>query len=159
MTVTSSNISSGNNAYSTVRRDPLTAPEKKNDPFRDYRYDDPFEMADETDGPLKPSAPSLLDANSNAFDPFVGCDPFSNTSKPVTNGVSISKITKTTTVPATNGPLPSEDQQLAWATAESVKSEKERRKRAEQEKADMKKALKLSKADTKKRSYKPKVFS
>jgi hypothetical protein len=152
----------GSSAYSTVRREPLAArPEKKNDPFRDYRYDDPFEMADEMDAPPKPSAPSLLDTNCNAFDPFLSSDPFSTSStptKPVSNGVS-SKTMGSGSTTKTNGPLPSEDQQLAWATAESVKSEKERRKRAEQEKADMKKALKLSKADSKKRSYRPKVFS
>lgn len=109
------------------------------------------------DVPRGASAPPLMDSKSAAFDPVFKNDPFATmtagSSKPVTNGLSKS------TIPL-NGSLPSEHQQMAWATAESVKSEKERRKRAEQqEKADFKLALKLSKADGKKRSYKPKVFS
>lgn len=111
----------------------------KNDPFRDYRYDDPFEMAD-CSAPFRgASAPPMMDYKSAAFDPFMSTNGVSKSSTPVSS------------------PLPPEDQQLAWATMESVRSEKERRKRAEQEKADFKLALKLSKQEGKKKSFRSKI--
>lgn len=107
-------------------------------------------MADSSYVSRGASAPPLTDTKSTAFDPFFRNDPFS-VSK-LSNGLSKSST------PLPNV-LPSEDQQLAWATAESVKSEKERRKRAEQEKNDYKLALKLSKAESKKKSFRSKILS
>lgn len=134
----------------TLKREPLPKPDAKKDLFRDYRYEDPFEMADDDKLFRGASAPPLMDTKNNAFDPFFKSDPFVSTT--LSNGLSKS------TTPLPNTIIPGE-KQLAWATTESVKSEKERRKRAEQEKNDYKLALKLSKAEGKKKSFRSKILS
>ena len=148
--------------------------ETKADPFRDYRYEDPFAMVDEAAVPRGASAPPYMDAKSAAFDPFFGSsnsavggggggDPFLTSASRQLNGLATTTRSKakSTTPPAKKAAaVPSENEQLAWATAESVLTEKERRKRAEQEKADYKLALKLSKAEggTKKKSFRSKIL-
>ncbi|XP_063238176.1 epidermal growth factor receptor substrate 15-like 1 isoform X2 [Bacillus rossius redtenbacheri] len=72
------------------------------DPFKDYRYEDPFEIAD-------------------PFDDGGGA-------------------------PRANG-IPPEDRQMAWAAAESLKLEEERRRRLRQEQADFEYALELSRSE------------
>ncbi|XP_065225180.1 epidermal growth factor receptor substrate 15-like 1 isoform X2 [Planococcus citri] len=148
-------VSTGfNSSTSTLKSDHSTTASSK-DPFRDYRYDDPFEIADTSDEwavPRGASAPTFIDLK-NAFDPFVS---LSNSSTPAP--VPANGFSKSST--PISSPLPPEDQQIAWATAESVKAEKERRKKAaEQEKADYKLALKLSKQENKKRSFRSKILS
>ncbi len=160
----------------------------KVDPFRDYRYDDPFEMADRYGNvddfsgngddvdrgaariPRGASAPPLIDAFEASFwrSGGVGGGSFSSSSTmtttaatATTTAASRSSINSglSKSISSSEIALPSEDQQLAWATFDSVKTEKERRKRAEQEKADYKLAVKLSKAEGKKKSFRSKILS
>lgn len=159
--IVASSYSSGS---STLKREPFSGKmETKADPFRDYRYEDPFAMVDEVDVPRGASAPPLVDMRSAAaFDPFssVGSgDPFLAPSSRRLNGLPSSTLPLPKSKGRSKKTPPSEDDQLAWATAESVLSEKERRKRAEQEKADFKLALKLSKAEGgKKKSFRSKIL-
>ncbi|KAK7591109.1 hypothetical protein V9T40_002722 [Parthenolecanium corni] len=155
--------SSNSSASSTLRREPpFGKVETKADPFRDYRYEDPFATVDEVDVPRGASAPPLTDTKSAAFDPFFnvgGGDPFLAPSSRPQNGLPSSTLPLSKSK-ASKKTAPSEDQQRAWATTESVLSEKERRKRADQEKADYKLALKLSKAEGggKKKSFRSKIL-
>ena len=137
------------------------------DPFKDYRYEDPFNIgdpfADENDN--KPTT-IVTPISTKHRDPFgmpissppptlppptrvngLGLDPFSK-SFPVKND------TKTS---ATKG-MPTEDLQLAWAAAESLRLEEERRRRAEQEQAELELALALSRADNKLAYINPKIL-
>lgn len=59
----------------------------------------------------------------------------------------------------TPSPLPSEDQQLAWAATESLRLEEERRRQADKEKKDLELALALSKKDKKRAGPFSKILS
>ncbi|XP_054277606.1 epidermal growth factor receptor substrate 15-like 1 isoform X2 [Macrosteles quadrilineatus] len=133
------------------------------DPFRDYRYEDPFNFADpfdDEDG----SIPSI--SNSSAkLDPF-GMEIIDSGKNTPVNGKLTPTISKSVNGKKTpmNGkntpsPLPSEDQQLAWAAAESLRLEEERRKQAEREKADLELALALSKKEKKRSGPFSKILS
>ncbi|XP_044738166.1 epidermal growth factor receptor substrate 15-like 1 isoform X3 [Chrysoperla carnea] len=175
------------------------------DPFRDYRYEDPFNIADPFDDDTTGSSSTLTDdiKNSNlkvdAFG-FAG-GAISTTSSDVFTTDFENDIKSAETIPLrktkdgrTSVPLfssstndfqnafnnnningrssaqdpffasgdnsfnnnnvnkktvISEDQQLAWAAAESLKAEEERKRRQEQEQADLEYALALSKAEAK----------
>ncbi|KAJ9585410.1 hypothetical protein L9F63_002793, partial [Diploptera punctata] len=97
------------------------------DPFRNYRYEDPFNISDPFDDE-KDSKPTS--ASGAKLDPF-GLETDSGF--------------------ATHTEIPPEDQQLAWAAAESLRLEEERRKRLEQEQADLEYALALSREEKKSR--------
>uniref|UniRef100_A0A1B6LBE1 Epidermal growth factor receptor substrate 15-like 1 n=1 Tax=Graphocephala atropunctata TaxID=36148 RepID=A0A1B6LBE1_9HEMI len=129
------------------------------DPFRDYRYEDPFNIADPFDD-TDDSTPAPARPRSSAqLDPF-GMEVPSVVDKVPVNG----KLTPTVGKSAVNGkntpsPLPSEDQQLAWAAAESLRLEEERRRQAEREKADLELALALSKKEKKRSRPFSKILS
>lgn len=123
------------------------------DPFRDYRYEDPFNIVDPFDDVDEAPAPPR--STNVKLDPFgmevpVTVDKPSGKSTPL-NG----KLTPLFSKTSVNGngingkntpsPLPSEDQQLAWAAAESLRLEEERKRQAQKEKADLELALALSK--------------
>lgn len=97
------------------------------DPFRDYRYEDPFNIEDPFEDASDSNSKVAVkkDFSSNEVE-----DPF---------GVKVSngKIT----------PIPSEDQQLAWASAESIRLAEERKKEQMKEIADLQLALALSKKE------------
>uniref|UniRef100_A0A1B6FIV6 Epidermal growth factor receptor substrate 15-like 1 n=1 Tax=Cuerna arida TaxID=1464854 RepID=A0A1B6FIV6_9HEMI len=150
------------------------------DPFRDYRYEDPFNFVDPFDdtdnsspaptrsstqldpfgmeipppsGKKAPACPTQLDAFGMEV-------PSPSGDKASVNG----KITPIIGKSAINGkntpsPLPSEDQQLAWAAAESLRLEEERRRQAEREKADLELALALSKKEKKRSKPFSKILS
>lgn len=106
------------------------------DPFRDYRYEDPFNIGDPFDDVTDNSQTSVNNnktSNNNTWDSKV-VDAFG---MEVKGGTANGKTT----------PLPSEDQQLAWAAAESLRLEEERRKTEMKEIADLQLALTLSKKD------------
>ncbi|ENN71982.1 epidermal growth factor receptor substrate 15-like 1 isoform X3 [Dendroctonus ponderosae] len=128
------------------------------DPFKDYRYEDPFNItfdedaADDTSGKDKTvkTKASPLDAFGgpfeDKFDPFglegrqsVPLKPPPNV--PIPSGRASAPI----------GQLPSEDQQLKWAARESMRAELERRSREEQEQQELEMALQLSKFELNKR--------
>uniref|UniRef100_A0A1B6DWE2 Epidermal growth factor receptor substrate 15-like 1 n=1 Tax=Clastoptera arizonana TaxID=38151 RepID=A0A1B6DWE2_9HEMI len=119
------------------------------DPFRDYRYEDPFNISFD-DAPAVRKPPE----GSSKLDPF-GMEVISPPSKKE-SGKSSPASGKVTPVhsngKSTPSPLPSEDQQLAWAAKESLRLEEERRKAAEQEQIDLERALTLSKKEGKKRT-------
>lgn len=128
------------------------------DPFKDYRYEDPFNIGDPfSDENDNQTTTIVTPISTKHRDPFgmpistpppilppttringVGLDPFS-TNFPVKNN------TKTSAIKG----LPTEDQQLAWAAAESLRLEDERRRCAEQEQAELELALALSRGDNK----------
>ncbi|XP_064211795.1 epidermal growth factor receptor substrate 15-like 1 isoform X3 [Tribolium castaneum] len=142
-----------NPLHSPFPTKPTTAQPKgldfTDDPFRDYRYEDPFNIKfDDEPSDVKGSLGSEIDAfgapKSEKFDPFgldgrqsvplpgapAGADPFSGRA---------------------SAPLSvSEDLQLAWAARESLKLEEDRKKRQLQEQADLELAISLSKAENKK---------
>ncbi|XP_075216266.1 epidermal growth factor receptor pathway substrate 15 isoform X2 [Lycorma delicatula] len=97
------------------------------DPFRDYRYEDPFNIGDpfEDTSETNNQVTNKEDTLSNETE-----DPF---------GLKVSNGKMT--------PLPSEDQQLAWASAESIRMEEERKKEQMKEIADLQLALALSKKE------------
>lgn len=116
------------------------------DPFRDYRYEDPFNIADPFDDvPTIHAAPD----GSRKLDPFgielcVPAVKVSGKSTPV-SGKATPLNGKGTPSPL----LSSEDQELAWAAAESLRLEEERLKQIEQERHDLELALALSKKEKK----------
>lgn len=138
------------------------------DPFRDYRYEDPFNFADpfdDVDNTPAPNATTLSASEQMDLDPFT---PFYKLIPPSTSGKNSpinGKLTptfgKNTPVNGKNtpSPLPSEDQQLAWAAAESLRLEEERRRQAEKEKKDLELALALSKKDKKRAGPFSKILS
>ncbi|XP_044263752.1 epidermal growth factor receptor substrate 15-like 1 isoform X4 [Tribolium madens] len=139
--------------FSTTKPTDKTAQTKgldfTDDPFRDYRYEDPFNIKfDDEPVDVKGSLGSEIDTfgfpKSEKFDPFgldgrqsvplpgasTGADPFSGRA---------------------SAPIPmNEDLQLAWAARESLKLEEDRKKRQLQEQADLELAISLSKAENKK---------
>lgn len=107
------------------------------DPFRDYRYEDPFDIAfdEEPEDAGAKFDPFGLDGRQSVpprpvSSPFAGAAPSGRASAPPTR-------------------LPSEDQQLAWAARESLELEEARKRRQRQEEADLELAISLSRAENK----------
>lgn len=139
------------------------------DPFRDYRYEDPFNIADPFDdvAPIPAPPPS----STSKLDPF-GMEILDKTSEKsapvnvkVTSNLDSWSPTpingKTTPLngKSTPSPLPSEDQQLAWAAAESLRLEEERRLQENKEKAELELAMALSKKEKKRGGPFSKILS
>ncbi|KAK4885465.1 hypothetical protein RN001_001736 [Aquatica leii] len=138
------------------------------DPFRDYRYEDPFNIAfdDEPSEVVKSSNSIATFSNSTAntletknkkFDPF-GIESLENKKSSITDSWSSSgrqSAPLVTSDPFLNSsgrasaPLHrlSEIEQVAWATKESKKNEDARKQRLKQEQADLELAIALSKAE------------
>lgn len=123
------------------------------DPFRNYRYEDPFNISDpfndEKDIKSSPASGAKLDPFGLETDSGFASEFPTPTSK-MNGGVSANPF------PAGLGSkahteIPPEDQQLAWAAAESLRLEEERRKRMEREQADLEYALALSREEKKSR--------
>lgn len=107
------------------------------DPFRDYRYEDPFDIAfDDEPEDVK-----------TKFDPFGLDGRQSVPPRPVSSPFTEVGLSGRASAPLSK--LPSEDQQLAWAAQESLRLEEARRKRQMQEEADLELAISLSKAESK----------
>lgn len=122
------------------------------DPFRDYRYEDPFNIAfDEEPDEGKNSAGSV-DAFglkvSDKFDPF-GLEGRQSVPLPLSSPHKAGSLSGRASAPLSKGGLPSEDQQLAWAAQESLRLEEARKQLQIQEQADLELAISLSKADNK----------
>lgn len=135
------------------------------DPFRDYRYEDPFNIADPFDDePSGKNSTDNLDAfgfsafkdtKSKSADPF-GLGGRQSVPLPSTsNTLSVTSTLNTSgrasapiMDPFMKTPL-TEDQQLAWAAEESLRLEEQRKRRQLQEQADLEYAIALSKADKK----------
>ncbi|XP_050510062.1 epidermal growth factor receptor substrate 15-like 1 isoform X2 [Diabrotica virgifera virgifera] len=112
------------------------------DPFRNYRYEDPFNITFDDDQP----APDKKPEGKEKFDPF-GLD--GRQSVPLPSSDPFVSSSGRASAPITTESF-SEDQQLAWAASESLKLEEDRRKRHLQEQADLELAITLSKAESKK---------
>ncbi|KAJ9598014.1 hypothetical protein L9F63_026881 [Diploptera punctata] len=123
------------------------------DPFRNYRYEDPFNISDPFDDE-KDSKPTS--ASGAKLDPF-GLETdsgFASEFPTPTSKMNGSTLTEPFTArlgSKAHTEIPPEDQQLAWAAAESLRLEEERRKRLEQEQADLEYALALSREEKKSR--------
>ncbi|XP_049860000.1 epidermal growth factor receptor substrate 15-like 1 isoform X3 [Schistocerca gregaria] len=134
----STSSSSSQNRYAAL--------EFTEDPFRNYRYEDPFNISD----PFEDSTPNgMPSVSEKKLDPF-GLEADALFVKDA--GSTLSTVNGSNcAVDNIHGPklasVPPEDQQLAWAAAESLKLENERRKRIEQEQADLEYALALSRGD------------
>lgn len=149
------------------------------DPFRDYRYEDPFNIAFDDE-------PSDVTNNSSSKDAF-GLSAANTSSSSSSLQIKDSKFDPFGLEPAENGksrkdtweqldgrqsvPLPSADpflnssgrasapphrqnlsetEQVAWATQESRRNEEVRKQRLIQEQADLELAIALSKAEVQK---------
>ncbi|CAG9863146.1 unnamed protein product [Phyllotreta striolata] len=118
-----------------------SALEFTDDPFRNYRYEDPFNIT--FDDEPAPASRTDKDKDKEKFDPF-GLDGRQSAPLPAndpfvsSDGRASAPITKI-----------SEDQQLEWAAMESLKMEQDRLKRQLQEQADLELAISLSKAESK----------
>lgn len=123
------------------------------DPFRNYRYEDPFNISDpfsdEKDVKSSPASGAKLDPFGLETDSGFGSEFPTPTSK-MNGGVSTDPFAAGPTLEA-HADIPPEDQQFAWAAAESLRLEEERRKRLEQEQADLEYALALSREEKKSR--------
>ncbi|CAH1163780.1 unnamed protein product [Phaedon cochleariae] len=106
------------------------------DPFRDYRYADPFDFSFD-DEPEKPA-----DSTDSKFDPF-GLEGRQSVPLPATDPFVASGRASAPISGALN-----EDQQLAWAARESLRFEEDRQLRQVQEQADLELAISLSKAES-----------
>lgn len=155
------------------------------DPFKNYRYEDPFNIADPFDD--EPSDTSTISATPAAatatttsksadnldafgFATFITnakatLDPFASSGLGGRQSVPLPTSTSAFSLPPPNSALsgrasapldpfaaakpnlPPEDQQLAWAAAESLRLEEARKKRQLQEQADLEYAIALSKQD------------
>ncbi|XP_063921366.1 epidermal growth factor receptor substrate 15-like 1 isoform X2 [Zophobas morio] len=167
--------------FSNKPSDKVTAQPKgldfTDDPFRDYRYEDPFNIKFDEEPPDVQTVDTLTsdvdvfgctkmksfdDLTSDKFDPF-GLDGRQSVPLPSSDpfGSSSSKESKLGTDPFTNisgrasapirsSGMTSEDFQLEWAARESLKLEEDRKKRQLQEQADLELAISLSKAECKK---------
>ncbi|XP_017785311.1 PREDICTED: epidermal growth factor receptor substrate 15-like 1 isoform X2 [Nicrophorus vespilloides] len=131
------------------------------DPFRDYRYEDPFNIAFDDE----PSDSKDNDDGANSKDSVFGADfgkedkfdPFGLGGR---QSVPLPSIARSIEPPPTTGRLsapptsknkmPSEDKQLEWAALESLRLEDLRKQRQLQEQADLEMAIALSKADNNK---------
>ncbi|XP_045468404.1 epidermal growth factor receptor substrate 15-like 1 isoform X3 [Harmonia axyridis] len=155
------------------------------DPFRDYRYEDPFNISfEEDESPDSSKKSKSVDAfntpksnNGNSVDAFNTpeknsvnswdneeinrnkkdfemdkFDPFGldgRQSVPLPSNDLFNNNSGRASAPIQSKVL-TEDQQLAWAAAESLRLEKERQQRLLQEEADLKLALTLSQSDVQK---------
>lgn len=132
------------------------------DPFRDYRYEDLFNIADPfEDEPSDLSKSSTDKLDAFGFSAFTK-DPFGlggRQSVPLpTSGTAFSiapsfgasgRASAPLTDPFMKSAIASEAQQLAWAAEESLRLEEARKKRQLQEQADLEYAIALSKQDKK----------
>ncbi|KAK9737454.1 Cytoskeletal-regulatory complex EF hand [Popillia japonica] len=135
---------------------PKPAPAKglefTDDPFRNYRYEDPFNITFDDEPTEEEKKLSTTDAFGRAakrddvFDPF-GLHGRQSAPLPDTN--SLLSDTGRLSAPLSKN-VPPEDEQLAWAAKESLRLEEDRKKRQKQEEADLALAIKLSKKDNKK---------
>nr|CAD7428704.1 unnamed protein product [Timema monikensis] len=124
------------------------------DPFRDYRYEDPFNISDPFEEEEEKNT-KRIQASNDKVDPFgFGVDSgfvseVRNRSPKMNDKGLVDPfafgLSPKVTAPADF--IPPEAQQLAWAAAESLKLEEERRKRYEQEQADLEYALALSQTE------------
>nr|CAD7397628.1 unnamed protein product [Timema cristinae] len=124
------------------------------DPFRDYRYEDPFNISDPFEEEEEKNT-KRVQASNDKVDPFgFGVDSgfvseVRNRSPKMNDKGLVDPfafgLSPKVTAPADF--IPPEAQQLAWAAAESLKLEEERRKRYEQEQADLEYALALSQTE------------
>ena len=123
------------------------------DPFRNYRYEDPFNISDpfddERDVKSSPATGAKLDPFGLETDSGFASEFPTPTSK-MNGSVSMDPFAAGLGLQA-HTDIPPEDQQLAWAAAESLRLEEERRKRLEQEQADLEYALALSREEKKSR--------
>ncbi|KAJ8938249.1 hypothetical protein NQ318_001782 [Aromia moschata] len=137
-----------------VQTQPSKGLDFTDDPFRDYRYEDPFNFSfeDEAASEKKDKSKSSVDSFSadsgffgkqDKFDPF-GLD--GRQSVPLPSSDPFVSVSGRASAPISSELL-SEDQQLAWAARESLKLEEARRKRQQQEQADLELAITLSKAE------------
>ncbi|XP_019871079.1 epidermal growth factor receptor substrate 15-like 1 isoform X3 [Aethina tumida] len=122
------------------------------DPFRDYRYEDPFNISfddEPTTSSNKGDAScwEVKNDKSDKFDPF-GLD--GRQSVPLPMASQSAATSGRASAPPVSSELMSEDQQLAWAAKESIRLEEDRRKRQLQEQAELELAISLSKAEQKK---------
>ncbi|PNF19457.1 Epidermal growth factor receptor substrate 15-like 1 [Cryptotermes secundus] len=121
------------------------------DPFRNYRYEDPFNISDpfsdEKDVKSSRATGAKLDAFGLETDSGLGSEFPTPTSK-MNGGVSTDPFAAGVGLKV-HTDIPPEDQQLAWAAAESLRLEEERRQRLEQEQADFEYALALSREEKK----------
>lgn len=148
---------SSSNLSETRRTAPSSAKglEFSEDPFRNYRYEDPFNITfdddDENDNSLQKTNNNN---NRSCLDAF---NTPTNNVKNVNNNVSNKVWTNDFNNDNKFDPFGlketksiqglSEDQQLAWAAKESLRLENERRQRQQQEQAELELAINLSKAD------------
>lgn len=99
------------------------------DPFRDYRYEDPFNIADPFEEGAAPVASSLV-SRSRSTEPWARAGPGGGD-----DGRS-------------SAPPPSgEERQLEWAAQESLRLDLAERQRRLQEQRDLELAIALSKQD------------
>lgn len=132
------------------------------DPFKDYRYEDPFNITfdDDTDdvkssekdkssslGVFGASA-STISKSEEKFDPF-GLE--GRQSVPLTSSSDPFSIKESgrTSAPISSGLL-SEDEQMAWAARESLRAEEERKREQQKEEAELALALNLSRIELEK---------
>ncbi|KAJ8911717.1 hypothetical protein NQ315_013179 [Exocentrus adspersus] len=143
------------NATTNVQAQAVKGLDFTDDPFRDYRYEDPFNISfdEESTSDNKKTQSTTSDAfgfnnsstsdKQNKFDPF-GLDGRQSVPLPISDPfVSVSGRVSAPLY----SELLSEDQQLAWAARESLKLEEVRKKRQLQEQADLELAISLSKAE------------
>lgn len=129
------------------------------DPFRNYRYEDPFNIKDPFD-----DEPPATSKSADQLDSFAAKDSSSNAfSKGSFNSglggrqsvplpISSSSLSGRASAPlskALGKPVLNEDLQLAWAAAESLKLEEARKQRQLDEEAELAYVLALSKQDAK----------
>nr|CAD7594123.1 unnamed protein product [Timema genevievae] len=139
---------------STTTQSRYAGMEFTEDPFRDYRYEDPFNISDPFDEEEEKNT-KHDQASNDKVDPFgFGVDSgfvseVRNRSPKMNDKGFVDPFAfglgPKVTAPADF--IPPEAQQLAWAAAESLKLEEERRKRYEQEQADLEYALALSQTE------------
>lgn len=128
------------------------------DPFRDYRYEDPFNIKFDDEPDVKTtslsndssdlfssSKPDFFESSkSEKFDPF-GLDGRQSVPLP-SNDPFVSKSGRAS-APISKAETVTEDIALEWAARESLKLEEDRKKRQLQEQADLELAISLSKAE------------
>nr|CAD7409734.1 unnamed protein product [Timema poppensis] len=139
---------------STTTQSRYAGMEFTEDPFRDYRYEDPFNISDPFEEEEEKNT-KRVQASNDKVDPFgFGVDSgfvseVRNRSPKMNDKGLVDPfafgLSPKETAPADF--IPPEAQQLAWAAAESLKLEEERRKRYEQEQADLEYALALSQTE------------
>lgn len=141
----------------------MTAQQKNleftDDPFKDYRYEDPFNIKFDEEPDNKTSSlstdsdvfssskPDIFESSkTEKFDPF-GLD--GRQSVPLPSNDPFVSSNGRASAPISTG-IVTEDLALAWAARESLKLEEDRKKRQLQEQADLELAISLSKAENNK---------